>query len=308
MAAALAAVLAGCNPTPPGPRAALQPGAPPAPTAPAPTAVKPEPPRTSPVVAAPADEAPKEPGPKMADVKLIVSIVGDNYHSPVGAVPPGPWLYVDDRLVRSFTGDLALGGPWTYTEALSLPPGKHEFSVGYTTYGDSFPLGFYRQVGRIEPGREQTLPFTLPAPSEITYSDASIHPFVSLTPEGRQLVQHMLDVGDERQALYTSDKVVTALSDLKKSFKTKRPNRGAVLVDLPETVGGPHELDVRQVGLVIDWLRYFYCDSFLCDGADGPYFQDLSPKVRRLMTAVKLRRDAIEEFRSIVRDLENAPD
>ena len=307
LAAALAADLVGCNPTPaPGPRAAVQPDAPAAPIP-----AKLEAPKTPPVVPAPTGGAPNEAAPKKADGKLVVDIDGNQYRSPNGADLPGPWLYVDERLVHSYAEEFGRG--YRFTENLSLPPGKHTVEVDSTTYARDFPLTFQRQVVQINSSQDTTVTFTLlKAEDEYSFSGKASDIITGGNANYSRAYQHYAGKFSTQMTLYQTDPVVRALLSAKANPIIKH----VVVVDLPESRGGRRELDARQVRLIVAWLHYSYLNGWfpalitrsVDDFRLGPDLDELDRKVDLLKGLVKQKNDEIEEFNAIARKLDEAPE
>lgn len=175
---------------------------------------------------------------------------------------PGPWLYVNHKLVKKYHGRLAASdeGP-RVTDELSLLPGTYDFELAIAvTPGDPsrFILEFERWRMTIEPDHVATYSYRFGP----VFESSKLGPhavFQQIPATGA--AQWYLDQeakAERTMTVYGQDPLVAALRQFKAGYEARLPDKPVFRLDLPEKYGGAREMDWEQVYWIAHWLNYHY--------------------------------------------------
>lgn len=261
---------------------------------------------------------PTNPGPRVPSTSqlgtLRVVLKFDNYVYRLGQ--PGPWLYIDRKLVRrvSITND----APTQVVENLSVVPGTYIVEAVAAGIQDHnyqltpFALSLQSAQVRVEPGAEVVVQLTV-TPGLTVYQQQNVAEEL-FAVNAQHIVRNSSNYFQDQAALYAEDPIVAALRNTAAQLKSRRAEKPTLLLDIPEKYGGPREVDAAQVSVIVDWVKakywgkwYSYSKSpFATMSTQEPVVTEAYRLLRALDERVKLQIDQIDEFKGIARRLDEA--
>jgi hypothetical protein len=184
----------------------------------------------------------------------------------------GPWLYINQKLVKDYSGQFDDRGKLTVKDTFSVPPGIHRVEVmsagfnqekdGLYSKGTSrrFPFRLEEWSGAFE--SEQTREVAFPhIPARIVRYPNPNHEFrgygqtISSFVTASTFDQRDLDAANDHYEKewkrYQGNDVGLAL----KKCNHAEPKGPVIWVELPVAYGGPRELNATQIELIADWLN-----------------------------------------------------
>ncbi len=224
--------------------------------------------------------------------------------------PPGPWLYIDRKLVRKLSEQSTAR---QITESLTLVPGTYLVEVAVApqpgTVGTvpEFAFSLTTQTLTITPNGTVSVPFQVRTLAETNYGA-----YVALWADHEGLTKQWTWQFDRRSAAYSEDLLVNALRTCSSRIRSRRPEKPVVMLDISEKFGGPREVDSDQIRLLVEWLKSSYWTDWP-NYSQFPAPADASPEVRRayefmatLDDKVRRKKEQISELNSVARELEEA--
>lgn len=254
-----------------------------------------------------------------------------------GGGNPGPWLYIDEKLVRNYsTRPHVQGDPfWNegHSDSVTVQPGRHKVQLVYLNSNKRVSPSMLAATEpffvQIEPGGIVSVGngvfnvggIVLPFSHELSVLEAVVgHPTLNVhgtlvSPMNpRKWLDGWAVWVDAQSVLLESDPVFTALRKLHAEFKQRKPSRKIVKLDLPEKHGGPREVDGSQIKVLIFELKRQFFGEWPVkvisiredDPAKNAELLQTEGLHKRLNDAVQQKINALDDLNGIARMLDEA--
>jgi hypothetical protein len=250
----------------------------------------------------------------------------------VSGIADGFWWYMDGRLVPP--------PPFTSNSldavSLELEPGSHLVEISYVSTheldavgrggplvvgtgggGERPPLIFSGQHVKLEGGKDATGGFVVPEWDKYVLPPPWPPQGLRFDTIERDLADGMARANRQLETCRT-DLLVAALATTYDDFRKPggAPKRRVCHVRLPETHGGPRELNAQQVRILVQWLDDTYWGWYPFTDRDNVAFRvmaqqlnaDQRNKWESLTAFVKRNREMVRELNAIASALEKAPE
>lgn len=236
---------------------------------------------------------------------------------------PGPWLYVDGKLIRAFR-DQNLSFD-VVTHSVSLEPGRHKVQIVFCKNGHLVTTE--SAVVQIEPGG--SIRFERPvlggdsnphpldfkqvyAAGVVGLGEPHVHGAFKDIGYAEWLAGWATWIGGQSQ-LVDSDPLTKALRRMHADFKRRPPARNVALLDLPEKLGGPREVDGTQVRILLRDLTQEYWGRWpetvaLPMAEPDEKLRLALTQYERLQAIVKQKLEEMNELKGVARMMEEAGD
>jgi len=240
----------------------------------------------------------------------------------VSAPPYGSFTKMDREFMRvdeeywDSTGQAAASvrGRFTYlrpglrerifeSQSIQLAPGKYVVElVTRAVNVKGFPFGVARLETQVAAGRIEEMEFGIPVGTDETRIVPAIGRPYGLTPD-KQL-EYLQNDFNRTVLEYEKLPIVAVLNQIQLNLSLTPPIRAKVFANLPDSMGGGRELDVRQLSVIIGDLESDYKFRSIDDArllsAPAPI-----PQLQAyLATKIGEYNTRISSFRQIIKALE----
>lgn len=236
-----------------------------------------------------------------------------------GLRAPGPWLYIDRKLVETQPFG---AGESSLKQNLEMVPGSYNVEAVWTrsprgsASSDEPPFVFAVVSSPVEVRAGEVAELALTFQHEpLGDNEISIQhpPTLVFVEPSSQMVQETRANADRQIQLFEADSLVQQLKELQNRWSDSAnwPKKPVIMLNLSDEYGGPREVDAAQVRLLVDWLKWKYWKDF----SSGYAFQvaietaeglEAKQQLDTIFALIKQYLAGIDELKSIASRLDEA--